>query len=96
MSPGCGIVEQVEDLLFNGARAHQIENVVVGEFNDFGYALSYLSRCFRLPLAQPCVQPLNQYVHGGRLPHVQLSSAGLQRGVPTAGQERPEPGRAIL
>jgi len=28
-SPGCGLIEQVENLLFGGARAHQIENVVV-------------------------------------------------------------------
>src|ERR1019366_3939653 len=76
MSPGCGLIEQVENLLFGGPRAHQIENVVVGEFNDLRYALPHLSRRFRLPLAQPCVQPLNQYVHGGILPHIQFSAAG--------------------
>ena len=84
MSPGGGIVEQVENLLFCGARAHQIENVVVGEFNDLRYALSHLSRRFRLPLSQPCVQPLNQYVHGDILPRVQFSSAGSERGNPAA------------
>ena len=89
MSPGCGLIEQVENLLFGGARAHQIENIVVGEFNDLRYALAYLSRRFRLPLAQPCVEPLNQYVHGGILPYIQFSSAGSERGDPTAAKNAP-------
>ena len=45
----------VENLLFNGARAHQIDNVVVGEINDLRCALRYLSLRFRLPIAQLCV-----------------------------------------
>jgi hypothetical protein len=28
-----------------------------------------VSRSFRLPLAQPCVQPRHQYIHGDVLPH---------------------------
>ena len=89
MSPGCGLIEQVENLLFGGARAHQIESVVVGELDDLRCALSHLSRRFRLPLAQPCVQPLNQYVHGGILPCIQFSSAGSERGDPTAAKNAP-------
>jgi hypothetical protein len=48
-----------------------------------------LSRRFRFPLAQPCVQPLNQYVHGGILPHIQFSSAGPERGDPAAARNAP-------
>ena len=43
-SPGCGLTEQVEDLLFDSTRARHIENVAVREFGDLGYTLPYLSR----------------------------------------------------
>src|SRR5450759_2897796 len=72
-SPGCGLIEQVENLLFRCARPHQIENVLVGEVHNLCYALSYVSRRFRLPLAQPGVQPLHQHIHGSLLPHIQFS-----------------------
>jgi hypothetical protein len=78
-SPGCGLIEQVENLLFSSARADQIQHVLVGEFDDLRHALSHLSGRFRLPLAQPCVQSLHQYIHGDILPHIQSTSAGLPR-----------------
>src|ERR1035437_1202272 len=92
-SPGCGLIEQVENLLFRRARAHQIENVLVGQVNDLCYALSYVSRRFRLPLAQPGVQPFHQYIHGGILPQIQFSSAGPPSAEPpdASGKAAPRP-----
>lgn len=55
MSPGWGLIEQVQDLLFSRARASNIEDVVIGEFYHFSDALPGLSRRFRLPLAQSSV-----------------------------------------
>jgi hypothetical protein len=72
-SPGCGLIKQVEDVLFDSTRAHQIENVMVGEVHNLGQSLPYLSRCFRLPLAQFGIQPLNQRIHGGILPTFSLA-----------------------
>src|ERR1017187_5588417 len=66
-SPGCGLIEQVENLLFRRARAHQIENVLVGQVNDLCYALSYVSRRFRLPLA-PAWRPAFPPIHPRRHP----------------------------
>jgi hypothetical protein len=34
----------------------RVENVVVGEINDFRQLLAHLSGCLRRPLPQPCVQ----------------------------------------
>jgi hypothetical protein len=48
----------------HGARAHQIENIEVGEFNYLRDVLAHLRSRFRLPLAQSGVQPLSQSVHG--------------------------------
>src|SRR5271163_3392485 len=39
ISPGRGLIEQVEDLLFGSARARNIKDVVVGEFYNFNNAL---------------------------------------------------------
>jgi len=32
ISPACGFIKQVEDLLFGGARARDIEEILIGEF----------------------------------------------------------------
>ncbi len=32
ISPGWGFIEQVEDLLFGGARAREVKDGVIGEF----------------------------------------------------------------
>jgi hypothetical protein len=61
---GCVLIEQVENLLFSRARADQTRHVLTGEFDDLHQALSYLSGRFRLPLAHPCIQSLDQYIHG--------------------------------
>ena len=63
ISPGWGFIEQVEDLLFGGARAREIEDTVIGEFYDLGNALPYLRRRLWLPLAQSSVQFLRQSIH---------------------------------
>jgi len=63
ISPGWGFIEQVEDLLFGGARARDIKDVVIGELYNLNDALPGLSRRFRLPLAQSSIQFLRQGVH---------------------------------
>jgi len=55
ISPGWGLIEQVQYLLFSGARASNIQDVVIGEFYHLSDALSGLSRRFRFPLAQSSV-----------------------------------------
>jgi len=81
-SPGCGFIEQVEDLLFDSTLTHQIENVMVSEFHNLGNPLSHLSSCFRLPLAQPSVQPLNQRIHNDAPPTLSLALiAGTLRAI---------------
>ena len=60
ISPGWGLIEQVEDLLFGGARARDVEDVVIGEFYDLGDALPGFCRRLRLPLAQSSVQFLRK------------------------------------
>jgi len=51
ISPGWGFIEQVEDLLFGGARTRDIKDVVIGKLYNLNDALPGLSRRFRLPLA---------------------------------------------
>jgi hypothetical protein len=68
ISPGLGLIEQVEDLLFGGARARDIKKVLIGEIYHFHDALSGLCRRFRPPLAQSGIQVLRQCVHDGLLP----------------------------
>ena len=48
MSPGWGFIEQVEDLLFGGARARDVQDVVIGEFYDLSNALPGFCRRLRL------------------------------------------------
>ena len=67
ISPGWGFIEQVEDLLFGGARARDIKDVVIGEFYNLSDALPGLCRRLRLPLAQSSVEFLRQGVHDGFL-----------------------------
>jgi len=67
ISPGWGFIEQVEDLLFSGARTRDIQDTVIGEFYNLGDALPGLSRRFRLPLAQSSIQFRRQSVHDGLL-----------------------------
>src|ERR1035438_1105212 len=55
ISPGWGFIEQVEDLLFGGARARDIKDVVIGEFYNLNDALPGLSCRLRFPLAQSSV-----------------------------------------
>jgi len=68
ISPGWGFIEQVEDLLFGGARARDVEDVVISEFYYLGDALPSLCRRLRSPLAQSSIQFLRQGVHNGLLP----------------------------
>ena len=68
ISPGWGLIEQVEDLLFGGARSRNIKDVVIGELYDLGDALPGFCRRLRLPLTQSSVQFLRQSVHDGLLP----------------------------
>src|SRR5260370_41739778 len=62
-SPGWGLIEQVQNFLFGRTRAHQVENVVVGEIDDFGDALPDLRCSFRLPLPEFRVEFFRQGVH---------------------------------
>lgn len=55
ISPGWGFIEQVEDLLFSGARARDIKNVVIGELYHLSNALPGLRCRLRFPLAQSSV-----------------------------------------
>jgi hypothetical protein len=55
ISPGWGLIEQVQDLLFNCARTSNIQDVVIGELYHLSDALPGLGRRFRLPLAQSSV-----------------------------------------
>jgi len=66
-SPGHGLIEQVQNLLFGRARTQQVKHVAAGEIDDFRDALSHLGRRLRLPFAQPGVQLLRQSVHGSLL-----------------------------
>lgn len=68
ISPGRGFIEQVEDVLFGGARARDIEDIVVGELDHLGDAHPRLCRRFRLPLAQARVQLFRQGVDLDLLP----------------------------
>jgi hypothetical protein len=68
ISPGRGFIKQVEDLLFGGARARDVKDVVIGEFYDFINPLPGFCRRLRLPLAQSSVQFLRQGVHDDLLP----------------------------
>ena len=68
ISPGRGVLEQVEDLLFGGAGARNVKDVVIGELYHLGDALPSPSRRLRLPLAQSSVQFLRQSIHDDLLP----------------------------
>jgi hypothetical protein len=68
ISPGWWLIEQVKDLLFGGARARDIKDVLIAELYNLSDALSGLCRCLRLPLTQSSVQFFRQGVHDGLLP----------------------------
>ena len=55
ISPGRGFIEQVQDLLFGGARARDIKDVVIGELYNLSDALPGLRRRLRFLLAQSSV-----------------------------------------
>jgi hypothetical protein len=55
ISPGWGLIEQIEDFLFEGARASDIQYVVIGEFYHVRDALPGLCRYLGFPLAQSSV-----------------------------------------
>jgi len=63
ISPGWGVIEQVEDILFGGARTRDVKDVVIGELYHLSDALPGLCRRFRFPLAQSSVQLFRQGVH---------------------------------
>jgi len=44
ISPGWGLIEQVQNFLFGGARACDVKDVVIGELNHLGDALSSVRR----------------------------------------------------
>ena len=67
ISPGWGFIEQVEDVLFGGARARDIKEILIREFDHLCDALSGFCRRIRLPLAQSVVQFRGQCVHDGLL-----------------------------
>ncbi len=68
ISPGWGFIEQVEDLLFGGARARDIKDVVIGEIYNLSDALPGLGRRLRFPFEQTRVKSLRQGVHDDLLP----------------------------
>jgi len=76
ISPGWGFIEQVEDLLFDGARARDVKDIVIGEFYDLSDALPGFCRRLRLPLAQSSIQFLRQGVHGDLLPSLLVYAIG--------------------
>jgi hypothetical protein len=51
ISPGWGLIEQIEDVLFGGARAHEVKDVAIGELYKLNDALPGLCRCLRFPIA---------------------------------------------
>jgi hypothetical protein len=55
ISPGWGFIKQVEDLLFGGARARDIEGVVIGELYNLSDTLPGLCCRFRPSFAQSSV-----------------------------------------
>ena len=55
ISPGWGFIEQVEDLLFGGARVRDIKDAVIGELYNLVDALPGLCRRLRFPLAQSSI-----------------------------------------
>jgi hypothetical protein len=62
-SPGCGLIEQIQDFLLRRSRAHQIEYVLIGNIDDLGNKLPDLGSRLRLPLAQFGVEFFSQSVH---------------------------------
>lgn len=62
-SPGCGFIYEVEDFLFYGARAGEVERAFVGAVDDFGDALADIGGGFRLPVAEAVVKFFGQSVH---------------------------------
>ena len=88
ISPDRGFIEQVEDLLFGGARARDIKEILIGELYRLHDALPGLCRRIRLPLAQSLVQLLRQGVHDGLLLFNAIDPPGYCH-VPTARTWRP-------
>lgn len=86
ISPGWGFIDQVEDLLFGSARPRDIKDVVIGEFDNLGDALSGFCRRLRLPLAQSSVQFLRQGVHDRRNERNAVKLRSLPRSTVCAGQ----------
>lgn len=72
---GTGLIEEVQDVLFDRAGAHQVERAAVGEFNDFGDALTDLGSCVRLPGLEFGVELFGESVHGAN-PLSEYSSEG--------------------
>src|SRR5437764_13742907 len=64
-SPGRGFIYSVQNLLFHGPGAHEIQHALIGQFHDFHDLLPNLFRDFRRPLAELLVQVSCENIHGG-------------------------------
>jgi hypothetical protein len=59
-----GLIQLVQHLLLDGARAHHVESVIVSSIDHLGDERAHLLRDFRLPCAQLSVQFLGDGIHG--------------------------------
>ncbi len=55
-SPGSGLIENVQYFLLSRSRTHQVEHVIVGEFNYFRDSQADFRGRFRFPLTQLLIQ----------------------------------------
>ena len=62
-SPGCGLIQTVQDLLLRSPRSHQFQQILVRENDDLRHALSHLSGRLRFPFPQLRIQFFEQRVH---------------------------------
>ena len=51
-SPGCGVIERIQNFLLYDARLQKIQCVLIGELNHLRHASTYLVRRLSAPLTQ--------------------------------------------
>ena len=55
-SPGLGFIEEVQDFLFGAARSDEVEDALIGEFDDLGELTTDLIHRLRAPFSEPPIQ----------------------------------------
>src|SRR6266571_7649645 len=62
-SPGCGFIQEIQNVLLCGSRSQEVQSILVCQFDDFYHALTDLIRSTLFPYPKLFIQPFDYGVH---------------------------------